>query len=215
MIYLTGAYSGEWVAATVARSKGRLGCLITPEAGVRVRTMGLYPVWAADNGCFTRGDRFDLGRYLAWLDALAPAQGNCLFATAPDVVGDAAATLARSLPVLPEMRRRGYRAALVGQDGLEQLPVPWEEFDAFFVGGSTAWKLSEAAYALVREAKRRGKWAHMGRVNSRRRLLAAAISGYDSADGTYVRYNPTECSSRLIDWLGELDRQGRLPLDAA
>jgi hypothetical protein len=41
---------------------------------------------------------------------------------------------------------------------------------------------------LVREAKGHGKWAHMGRCNSGRRLAAAAGWGYDSADGTKLRY---------------------------
>jgi len=80
--------------------------------------------------------------------------------------------------------------ALVAQDGLESLPVPWEDFDALFIGGSTAWKLSEAARELCQEAKRRGKWVHMGRVNSLRRMQVAEAFGCDSADGTMLRFDP-------------------------
>ncbi len=41
----------------------------------------------------------------------------------------------------------------------------WHRLDALFVGGSTYFKLGPTAAGLVREAKRRGLWTHMGRVN--------------------------------------------------
>lgn len=145
--------------------------------------------WAADNGRFSKPTTYSDERYLAWL-AKRPGQDRCLFATAPDVVGDAAATLALSAPMFGRIRGLGYRVALVAQDGLEELPVPWDEFDALFIGGTTAWKLSEAAAGLAREAKRRGKWVHMGRVNSLRRLRYADAIGCDSADGTVLKHDP-------------------------
>jgi hypothetical protein len=114
--------------------------------------------------------------------------------------------------VLPELRRRGYRAALVAQDGLEQLPVPWDAFDALFVGGTTAWKLSEAAYGLAAEARRRGKCTHLGRVNAWPRLRMAAVSGYDSADGTTLGFNPGRYIPEIRGWLDTLAAQQRLGL---
>lgn len=146
--------------------------------------------WAADNGRFSKPERYTDEKYLAWLKKRSPHAARCLFATAPDVVGDAAATLALSLPMLPRIRAAGYKAALVGQDGLEDLEVPWDAFDCLFIGGTTAWKLSEPAFALVAEAHRRGKWTHMGRVNSWRRFATAAAAGYDSVDGTTLRFEP-------------------------
>jgi hypothetical protein len=165
-------------------------------------------IWAADTGCFSAPEKYDEGAYLAWL-AVRPPQ-RCLFATAPDVVGDAEATLAKSLPVLPKIRALGYRAALVAQDGLEGMAVPWDAFDAMFIGGTTHWKLSEVAYGLAREADERGKWVHMGRVNSWRRLKAAAVSGYDSADGTYLKFGPDVLWPRLSAWMETLQRSPRL-----
>jgi hypothetical protein len=50
--------------------------------------------------------------------------------------------------------------ALVAQDGLERLPVPWEHLQAVFIGGSSQWKLGPHATSLVREAKERSKWVH-------------------------------------------------------
>lgn len=55
-------------------------------------------------------------------------------------------------------------AAYVLQDGQEHLPVPWEEIDAVFIGGSTAWKLGPHAARLVAQARARSKHCHLGRV---------------------------------------------------
>lgn len=173
---------------------------------------GHYPAWAADNGCFAAGDRFDLGAYLCWLATLPTA--GCLFAVAPDVVGDARATWERSRRVLPAIRRLGFPAALVAQDGLDVAALDWDAFDCLFVGGTTAYKLSEAAYSAVGEAKRRGKHTHMGRVNSLRRLRLAAMAGYDSADGTFLKFGPVKNAPRVRAWLDELRRQPSLPLVA-
>lgn len=144
--------------------------------------------WAADNGRFSKPETYTDERYLTWL-AKRPAQEFCLFATAPDVVGDAAATLALSAPMFQRIRELGYPVALVAQDGLESLPVPWDDFDALFLGGTTAWKLSTEAAGLAQEAKRRGKWVHMGRVNSLRRMQYADAIGCDSADGTVLKHD--------------------------
>jgi hypothetical protein len=147
--------------------------------------------WAADNGRFSRPKTYSDEGYLRWLDA-RPGRERCLFATAPDVVGDAAATLALSRPMFGPIRALGYPVAFVGQDGMEALPVPWDEFDVLFLGGTTAWKLSWGAVVLAREAKEHGKWVHMGRVNSLKRMRIAKAFGCDSADGTYLRFRRTK-----------------------
>lgn len=201
MMYLSGA-----VRAELEGRRPDLGFMVTPEMGNAVDLTA--STWAADNGCFTHPERFDLERYLGWLAARPPH--TCLFATAPDVVGDAKATLERSAPVLPRLRALGYRAALVAQDGLEALPVPWDSFDVLFIGGSTAWKLSDAALELVREAKRRGKWVHVGRVNSYRRLRLFTDAGADSADGTFLAFGPSANLPRLEAWLNRLQSQPSL-----
>lgn len=198
MIYLTGAASDEIEARLLELG---VGFMWNPQHGYSPDRIARYRCWAADNGCFAAGDRFDLDRWLSRLGRFAHLAGTCLFAVAPDVVGDAAATWERSRDVLPVIRDMGFPAAFVGQDGQEGLPVHWDTFDAWFAGGSTAWKLSEPAYALAAEAKRRGKWTHMGRVNSLRRFRAAALSGYDSADGTCIAYNPVELTERVAMWL--------------
>ncbi len=159
--------------------------------------------WCADNGCFTTAYPGD-DKWWAWLSGRAAdleAAAICAFAVAPDVVGDAAATLARSAPWLPRIRALGLPAAFVAQDGLEDLDVPWETFDVLFIGGSTEWKLSEAAAGLVRQAKARGKGTHMGRVNSGRRFRYAASIGCDSVDGTYLVFGPDVNLPSLLRWV--------------
>lgn len=175
MIYLSGVV------------RDHLPALVSPAGHMRVPD---GQPWAADNGRFARPENYTDDGYLAFLARFTAHLERCLFAVAPDIVGDAATTLEMSAPMLPRIRAIGYPAALVAQDGLEDLSVPWDDFDALFVGGSTKWKLSEAAYGLAAEAKARGKWLHMGRVNSWARFSTAAAAGYDSADGTVLRFDP-------------------------
>lgn len=174
-------------------------------------------VWFADNGCFSsKGERdFNLTAYLNWLKSRDAA--TCLGATAPDKVGDAVETLKRSTPVLPLLREIGYKAALVAQDGLdldgghltatnatERVSIAWDAFDVLFIGGSTEYKLSSTVAGIAAEAKRRGKWVHMGRVNSYRRFLIAALMDCDSVDGTFIAFGPSQNIPRVESWIARL-----------
>lgn len=176
---------------------GSLGCIVTPAQGNRIPGGA---VLAADNGRFGKGWP---GReeFLAWLDDLSPLASRFAFAVAPDVPFDMPATLAYSAPYLPVMRDMGFPVALAAQNGLENMTVPWKDFDVLFLGGDTAWKLGPAARRLVADAKRHGKPVHMGRVNSLRRLRYAHHIGCDSADGTYLAYGPDINLPRLLGWL--------------
>jgi hypothetical protein len=207
--YLTSAVSASNVR-DILKATDEVGVMVTPAGGRRVELIQMYSFWAADNGCFAAA--FDLDAYLSLLADLRELAPACLFATAPDVVGDAKATLWRSKDVLPLIRRLGYPAAFVGQDGIEDLEIPWDSFDAWFTGGSTEWKLSERAYGLAAEARRRGKWTHLGRVNSFIRLKAAHVSGYDSADGTMLAFGPDKRAKQLLGWLDALKAQPAMEL---
>lgn len=173
----------------------QLGYIDTPHQQ-NTRPAGV--TWCADNGCFSA--RFQEDHWWSFLERNAGAAGACSFATAPDVVGDAVGTLERSAPWLQPIRDLGYPVALVGQDGMEDLAVPWDDVDAFFIGGSTEWKLSDEAARMVDEARGRGKWVHMGRVNSRKRLAYAESIGCDSADGTFLTFGPKVNLPRLARW---------------
>lgn len=181
--------------------RGRIGQIATPAAGNRVEA---GRTWCADNSVFAGkypGDE----AFLGWLKARRQFAESCRFVVAPDVVCDAAATLERSRPMFPRIRALGFPVALVAQNGLESMPVPWDEFDALFLGGDDKWKLGPEAAALVTEAKSRGKWVHMGRVNSRKRLAYAAEIGCDSADGTYIAFGPDKNLPRMLRWIHEVN----------
>jgi hypothetical protein len=157
-------------------------------------------VWAADNGRYAAPQDYSDEAYLAWLALRSEERGACLFATAPDTFGDAVATLRDSRPLLPRIRALGYPAALVAQPDMTVEMTPWDEFDVLFVGGPNTWQHSEPLIALVHEAKRRGKWVHMGRVNTRRRIHYAESLGVDSVDGTILRFDPTR---PIVRWTAD------------
>src|SRR6266567_778281 len=80
----------------------------------------------------------------------------------------------RTLLRLPHQCLRRGTELPVGATADEECvkDVPWDVFDALFIGRSTDWKLGPAAEALVREAKQRAKWVHFGRWTARRPLRA-------------------------------------------
>lgn len=156
----------------------RLGVLMTPRSGNRI-TVGA--TWAADNDCF---QGLHAPRFLRFLAKIVESGSRPLWVACPDVVADARATLRQYAAWEPVIHELGLPVALVGQDGLLATDIPWNCIDAFFVGGSTAWKLSDDAAGLIREAKDRGKLVHAGRVNSLRRIEYFAPLGVDTFDGS-------------------------------
>lgn len=185
------------------------GWLLTPSRTMtRSETLGLH--YGFDNECYT--GRFDAGAFERAVKRVRDHHGakRCLFVAAPDVVGDAKATLRRAARWLDRIRGWGLPVALVAQDGLERLPVPWRDFDALFVGGTTDWKLSAAAGALMRLARRKGKWVHVGRVGSWTRIDALQARA-DSVDSTHFVYRPSKYLARWDRYLWERVRGGHYP----
>jgi hypothetical protein len=206
MIYLGNPSSRE---IRSAMSHGLLACMTTPAQGNPVPEQAFY---ACDNGRFGKG----WPGHAAWFDWLCRTvftngSHRCLWAVAPDVPLDARATLRTSRPWLASIRGLGIKAAFAAQDGCESPGLlPWGEFDALFLAGSTEWKTGRQAAALAREGHNRGIAVHMGRVNSRARLRKAEAMGCHSSDGTYLTYGPEMNLPRLLSWLDELNRQPAL-----
>lgn len=165
---------------TIRRYAGHphLGCLLTPNTGNTVESFCGLP-WAADNAAFSG---FDEAKFMQMLEKIHGTEP--LFVVAPDAVADAKTTLELFQRWEPIIHGYGLPVAFVLQDGQEKLDMPWSRFEAVFIGGSTEYKLGPEVRWLVREAKWRKKWVHMGRVNSFKRLAYAREIGCDSVDGT-------------------------------
>jgi hypothetical protein len=193
-VLFLGNASSKQVRAAMA--DGLIGQMCTP-AERRLPIEGA--AWAADNGVFGKGYPGDV-KWWAWLQSLAPHADRCLFAVAPDVVGDHAATLERSLPWMARIRALGYPVAFVLQNGADVDGVPWDEFDVAFIGGDDSFKLGLQAAELAREARRRGKRVHMGRVNGPRRYAYAKALGCDTVDGTFLAFGPDVNLLEVLSW---------------
>jgi hypothetical protein len=215
--YLTGASNVGTEAVAFERG---LGLMIQPGNSYHLK-VDRYPFWAADNGAFTKSAKgFCPERFRAMLarSHLRDAAASCLFVVAPDklvvlddgtVIGDARGTLDQFPAWAHEIREAGFPVAIVAQNGLETMldEVPWGLVDCLFIGGSTEWKVSDAAHRCATEARARGKITHMGRVNSFKRLSRAASMLVDTADGTFIMFGPKVNLPRLLGWL-ELVNQG-------
>lgn len=189
-------------AVREAMAAGHLGMIATPAQGQAVPAGA---PWCADNGCFGKGYPGD-DAWIEWLESFtADERSRCAFAVAPDVVGDARATLERSSPWLERVRALGYPVAFVAQDGAEDVHPPWDQFDVLFIGGTTEWKLGQQARDVVNMAHDHGKAVHMGRVNSRMRLQYAVNIGCDSADGTFITFGPDKNLPRMRRWIREVN----------
>lgn len=160
--------------------------------------------WAADNGCFS--NKWSAKAWLTWLKS-HESPHSALFATVPDVVADHRQTMNRWKEWWSVVSDLGFKTAFVLQDGADMDEVPWGDMDALFIGGSTEYKLSKDAQIATQMAKKAGKWVHMGRVNSARRIQLAHEWGCDSVDGTFLAFAPDHNTHRLIKMLAKVNNQ--------
>lgn len=144
--------------------------------------------FAIDNGAFTyaaRQQEFDSGRFA---QCVAGYGSVADFVVVPDVVGNAAKTFELAEAWLPHLTKgKVQRALVVLQDGAEEHDVDrllkHGRHVGLFLGGSTEWKVANLE-RWGRFAQERGRYYHVGRVNSLKRLRACASAGADSFDGT-------------------------------
>jgi hypothetical protein len=197
----------------VAPHVGHLWTPATGNALARVCDTGLP--WAADNAAF--GEQWDTEAFqkAAFLKLMA-APTRPLFLTVPDVVADSRATLDLFLVWHKLLSVTRLPLAFVLQDGSEDQQLPWDLFSWVFVGGSrrylsgqwgrgpyVEWKESAAAADLIREAKRRGKKVHAGRVNGLKRLRHFHDLGVDTADGSSLSMYPDTWVPKFVAALRE------------
>jgi hypothetical protein len=203
----------EWLP----KRPDRLGILYTPPDGHRI----WWPVettWACDNGCF---NGLNPPEFLRMLAKLCRSEQKPAWVACPDSVANAEETerlFNRWCPMLHEI---GLPVAFVLQDGLEKfkwnsfLKPNWHRIAAVFVGGSTGFKLSEAAFKITKEAREQGKLVHFGRVNTLRRILYIARAVRDGKawcdtidGGSAVKWGDTNLP-KLIRWMDKasVDKQ--------
>lgn len=179
-----------------------------------------WHTWIADNGAF-KG--FDQDVFYKAIRVLLPYKSTCKAIVVPDVPFHWDQTLAKFRDWSPSLRRMGFPIALAVQDGATPDNIPFGEIDALFVGGSTEWKRQQTRIShhaelplfsgipvavshstivsdIVREAKARGLWVHIGRsANSIKQLWYAYQLGADSVDGTKETYAP----NREFVWISQ------------
>ena len=184
------------------------GFIISIQTAPRYKLMEWHP-WCLDNDAFN--GKFDLDKWYTRLLQCLDYRSTCLFAVCPDKVGDYVETLRRFEMLAPIVRGCGYPVALATQDGLTPEQTPWADFDVLFVGGTDSHKLGREAGALIHEAQKRGKWVHVGRVNSRTRMLK--FPSADSWDGTTLSREPdghTPAIAATVRELRELNKLERM-----
>ena len=192
MLYLTGCIPAK-PDLQQQLLENNVGALLTPYSQRHAPSADW--AWAADNGCFA--ERWQEQKWLNWLSSRTdPA--TALFATVPDVVCDHNATLDRWQQYASVVQGLGFAPAFVLQDGATLETLPMAEMGALFIGGSTEYKTSDEAHRLVKSCQRHGKWIHMGRVNSARRLRLAYDWGCDSVDGTFLAFGPDVNTPKLL-----------------
>lgn len=141
-------------------------------------------VWALDNGCFSN---FNEKAWRAMLDEADDLSCDFekptppKFVTLPDCVGSAQRT--RELFDIFYLQTVGFKRALVIQDGIANVEIPWNQISTIFVGGTDAFKVSRECMDACKVGKLLGKWIHVGRVNTWRRVRNW-VGIADSVDGS-------------------------------
>ena len=145
--------------------------------------------YGLDNGAFTR---FRTKAFTRMAEA-AVDDCRCLWIALPDYPMCAYSTIGLFRHWKHVIKRK---RAFVLQNDIERYAtlIPWDEIVAVFVGGDDDFKESATAVELAKEARDRGKWVHVGRVNTVRRLdfwepYADSIDGSGIARFDHMR-NP-------------------------
>jgi hypothetical protein len=162
------------------------GQLSAPDSGYDVsKAVALGMRWAMDNGCFKRYEPEKIIRMMRKNHGIA----GCLFMVAPDVVQNHDETLLLFRAWLGTIQSFGYPVAFVIQNGATVHNIPWGSLDCIFIGGDNAYKYSQDVCEIIKEALKRGKWIHAGRVSTIRRIRYFRALGCHSFDSSgYSRF---------------------------
>lgn len=183
MIVMLDTSRQSWDEAHTELGSIGIEQLLTPLTRYRLHNPDGY--FAIDNGAFSG---FDEKAFDSLLKREWERRYQCRFVAVPDVVASARRTAELFDHFWTQLN--GWPLAYVCQDGQENVPIPWGEIAAIFIGGSNAFKESQAAIDCIKVAKILGKWVHVGRINTPGRFEAFEQLGVDSCDGTgLARYS--------------------------
>src|SRR5262245_21370781 len=190
-----------------------LGAMVTPNTGNSIeRILAWRLVYCADNAAYNVR-RFSADAYLSLLKKLARCPVRPVFVTVPDQVGNHEATaylFERWLKTLARERLLDLPLAFVLQDGVTPEEIPCGQIEALFIGSSDDFKEDVLLTCdILPEAKARGMFLHMGRVNSRSRLRPALRSGCDSVNGSSLSMFPRTWIPKFVRWIKELQQEVR------
>lgn len=188
---------------TVDRLRGHpyLGCFLTPRTGNSEKSRRDC-LWAADNAAFSN---FDKRAFIKMLDRIKGS--DCKFVACLDKVCDGEETLRLFYEWQPIIREYELPVALVIQNGMKVNDIPFDLIDAIFIGGDNDFKLGPDARDIAMKAKQLGKWVHMGRVNTNKRLRYAFEIGCDSVDGSGYSMFPEAMIPKALKYLDEIHSQ--------
>lgn len=167
------------------------GCIfsVAKQVGGQIKALQAGCRWLFENGRFT--GKFRESTWINYLERFQEFSDTCIGIVVPDIPFDAAGTLAEFERYHHIPKLLGYPVALVTQNGMTISDIPWAEIDTLFIGGDDLHKRGLEGQILGFEAKRFGKWVHIGRVNSGKAMLTH-WTWADSADGTTLAIHPTQ-----------------------
>jgi hypothetical protein len=157
--------------------------LLSPATGLKNYDLP----YALDNGAWSAhvaGTEFQAEPFRKAVDKIGHGAD---FVVAPDIVAGGLASLDLSRRWLPWLLDRTRIALIAVQDGMRPGDVIHRlgKRCGLFVGGSTEWKEETMAmWAAV--ARENNAICHVGRVNTKRRIVLCAAAGVTSFDGSSV-----------------------------
>ena len=200
----------------VARNEGRAAVELCKTNGwgrmYITRTPKPYPdePWAWDNGAYQaycKGEPLNIEKWKRRTE-LATRAGTPYMCVLPDIVAGGHQSLELSITNIQYVPPQ-WPKYLAVQDGITSEDVlPYLPFlDGIFLGGSTAYKTTAAAWADF--AHQHGKKFHYARASTRRKLQDAMQCNADSIDTACPLWIPRQLR-QFTAWCNELKYQPQL-----
>ncbi len=165
------------------------GCIfsVSRQVGGQILSLKLGCLWLFENARYT--NRFNETKWIRLLQRFSPYKETNIGVAVPDIPYKAAETITEFWKYHHIPKMYGYKVAFVTQNGMTINDIPWSEIDTLFIGGDNKHKRGLEGQTLALEAKRLGKWVHVGRCNSGWAMLNH-WTWADSADGTTFIKHP-------------------------